>query len=32
MSFNDQIFVLSVIYRFDPTQNFWTQIAEGRTR
>jgi hypothetical protein len=31
-SFSDHVVIASLIYRFDPTQNFWSQVAAGRTR
>jgi hypothetical protein len=31
-SFSDHVVTASLIYRFDPTQNFWSQLAAGRRR
>ena len=31
-SFTDHVVTGTLIYRFDPTENFWTQLASGRSQ
>jgi len=30
--FDDHVITATLLYRFDPTENFWTQLASSRAR